>query len=418
MRNSNNEQHMKIYQQLTAYSFATTFLFTSLFGAIENDEKNLPDDMQKIMLQSKYEHAIWGLYVKDLQTEEILYDLHSNKLFSPASTTKLFTIAALLNAFGNDYRFKTPVFATAKITDGKLQGNLIMVGQGDLTMGGRQPNSDTIAFTKMDHTISNEAPGVILTSQDPLQGINDLAKQTFQKGLRELSGDVIIDDSLFETVEKRGMILSPMIINENLIDLVINPTEIGEIAKLSWRPQVPGYKVDNQVKTVAKDGALELEISSDESGHNIVVKGTVPLGQKDIIRNSAIKDPNHFARTAFIQALQKAGVKVNVPSEAATMTKPLSSYKDLDRVALWTSPPLSEYAKLILKVSHNLGANLSALLLASHDGKKTFDEGIQLIGKFTMDNVKLSPNEFVMIDGAGGSENRFSPKAEVQLLEY
>ena len=93
-------------------------------------------------------------------------------------------------------------------------------------------------------------------------------------------------------------------------------------------------------------------------------------------------------------------------------------YEGLQPVAVWTSPPLSEYAKLILKVSHNLGANLVPLLLASKQGEKTFDEGMRLLGKFAIDNVKLSPHAFVFIDGAGGNENRLTPQAEIQLLEY
>ena len=36
------------------------------------------------------------------------------------------------------------------------------------------------------------------------------------------------------------------------------------------------------------------------------------------------------------------------------------SYKADDQVAAYESPPFSQYAKLILKVSHNYGANLCA----------------------------------------------------------
>jgi serine-type D-Ala-D-Ala carboxypeptidase/endopeptidase (penicillin-binding protein 4) len=87
-------------------------------------------------------------------------------------------------------------------------------------------------------------------------------------------------------------------------------------------------------------------------------------------------------------------------------------------VALWVSPPLSEYVKLVLKVSHNLGANLAPLLLAAKEGKKTFDEGMLLLGNFITKKVKLSPDSFVFIDGAGGNENRLTPQDEVALLNY
>ena len=133
------------------------------------------------------------------------------------------------------------------------------------------------------------------------------------------------------------------------------------------------------------------------------------------MRTFSIKDPKEFARAAFIQLLEAEGIKINLDKSVQTLPK---SYDDLQLAALWTSPPLSEYAKLILKVSHNLGADLVPLLLAVRQGKKTFDEGMLLFGNFVINDVKLSPDDFVFVDAAGGNENRLTPQAEVHLLEY
>ena len=385
-------------------------LFASLISA------EIPPEIQKIIDQKKYDHAIWGLYVKDLETGKVLYDLNSNKLFSPASTSKLFSTASLLSAFGDDYRFKTPVYATGTVSNGVLEGNLVLVAQGDLTLGGRQKDPNTIEFTKMDHIVANEVPGVILTKEDPLFGLNELAKQVAAKGINKVNGDVVIDDSLFETIVKRGFTLSPIFINENLIDLIINPSEVGSLAKIDWRPEIKGYKIDNQVKTVKAGEETNISVTSDESGKNIIVKGAIAADQKDIIRVSYIKDPKAFAREAFIEALDRAGVKVNPTNSNAPQT--VKDYQFAEQVALLTSPPLSEYVKLILKVSHNIGADLIPLLLASSNGKKTFDEGMVLFGNFVHDEVKLPIDNFVFIDAAGGNENRLSPQGEVTLLEY
>lgn len=46
---------------------------------------------------------------------------------------------------------------------GGFKGNLILVASGDLVFGGRQSHPDKISFTKLDHIIANEIPGVILT---------------------------------------------------------------------------------------------------------------------------------------------------------------------------------------------------------------------------------------------------------------
>lgn len=389
--------------------------FTGLFLSGILSAAEIPQNMQKIMDQEKYAHAFWALYVKDLQTGKVYYDLNSDKMFAPASTTKLFSTAAILNTYGNDYRFVTPIVATADIKNGELKGDLVLIGQGDLTFGGRQPNPDTIEFTKMDHMMANVAPaGTSITKEDPLQAINALVKQLYEKGLRKITGDVVIDDSLFETIEKRGFVLSPILINENLIDFVINPGAIGEAAKVTWRPQVPGYSVDNQVQTVAKGEKAEIEVSSDESGKKIVLKGKVPADSHDLIRTSDIKNPKEFARAALVQALQKQGIVWNeVPA-----AKDHTPYKNLKPLAEWVSPPITEYVKLIMKVSHNIGAELIPLLLAAQKGQTTFDDGLRLIGDFIVNEVKISPDAFVMTDGAGGNENRFTPQVELQLMEY
>jgi D-alanyl-D-alanine carboxypeptidase/D-alanyl-D-alanine-endopeptidase (penicillin-binding protein 4) len=380
--------------------------------------KPLPETMQKIMNQPKYKHATWGIFVKDLESGEVLYDQNSDKLFSPASTSKLFSVEALLHAYGDDYRFKTPVYAVGKIENGQLQGNLVLVAQGDLTMGGRQSTPNTLSYTKLDHINANEVPGVILTKENPLAGFNSLAKQIYQKGIKEINGDVIIDDSLFESIQKRGLSISPILVNENLIDITLNPKTPGQKAELSWRPQVPGYEVINEVDTVENDNSLELTITSAEAGHRIVVKGTIPLDQHDVVRTFSIKDPSNFARAALIQSLEAQGIKLNIPKDKTAHIPASVSYKALQPIALWTSPPLTEYAKLILKVSHNLGADLVPLLLAAQQGKRTFDEGMLLFGNFVTQDVKISPDAFVFGDAAGGNENRLTPQVEVQLLEF
>lgn len=387
-------------------------------ASLTAQDKALPEKMEAIMRMEKYRHANWGVFAKDAETGQVLYDYHSDQLFLPGSTTKLFTVAALLHTLGYDYRFKTPVYTLGSLQNGVLQGDLVLVAQGDLTFGGREnKGSDKIAYTKMDHIYANTVPGAVLTPQNPLNALNQLASDIRQKGVKEINGDVRIDDSLFESTEKRGMMITPIMINENLIDFSFNPGEIGKTADLIWRPMVEGYQVKNEVKTVVKNGKLDIQVTSDESGHKIVVKGTLPADQKNIVRTFSIKNPQSFAREAFIQALREQGIVINLkPQNGSDFTK--ESFKGLEPIAIWTSPPLTEYAKLILKVSHNLGANLVPLLLAVQEGKRTFDEGMLELGKFTVDTVKVSPDSFVYIDGAGGDENRFTPQAEIQVLEY
>ena len=389
------------------------FLLGSLAIA---EAKPLPDKVVSTMQQDRYERANWGILVRDVETKEILYEKNSNQFFVPGSTSKLFTIAALLEAYGNDYRFKTPVYAMGPVQKGVLKGNLVLVAQGDLTLGGRQEKgSDGIAFTKFDHTYANQLPQAIWTEQDPLNGIKELAREIKEKGITRIDGDVLIDDRLFETIELRGFILSPIFINENVIDIKIQSTQVGQPVSIVYRPMVNGYRVVNTCKTVSSSEPLQIEISTDESGKNILVNGTVPIDQKEITRAFPILNPAEFAREALIQSLKALGITVNSTAKTDPQLPEESAYAGQQPVALFTSPPLSEYAKLILKVSHNIGADLVPLLLAVQKGEKTFDQGMLELGKFA---TKVAPDAFVFDDGAGGDYNRLTPQAEIRLLEY
>lgn len=398
-------------------AFAASLLALSLFSTAYSAGKPLPAKVEEIMRQTKYQHANWGILVKDAVTQEILYEKNSNQFFLPGSTTKIFSVAALLHAYGDDYRFKTPVYADGAVKDGVLKGNLVLVGQGDLTFGGRQEiGSDEISFTKMDHIYANMLPDASVTLQDPLNALNALAKEIKEKGITRVEGDVLIDDRLFETTVLRNLVASPVMINENLIDVAISPTTVGQIAKVTWRPAVAGYTILNECTTVAKSGPLNIVFDPDQSNRVVRISGTIPEDQKEVLRTFPINDPKRFARDAFIQALIAQGIVIGGKTTQQLPSK--AAYASMQPVAVWTSPPLSEYAKLILKVSHNLGANLCVLLLAAQKGETTFEEGMRLFGNFTMEEVKVPADSFVFIDGAGGDDNRLTPQAEVKLLEY
>jgi D-alanyl-D-alanine carboxypeptidase len=92
------------------------------------------------------------------------------------------------------------------------------------------------------------------------------------------------------------------------------------------------------------------------------------------VQTFRIEDPAAFARTAFIEALKRAGVGVTAPpvkKNPTGMLPAVGSYAPDTRVAQFISPPYSEYAKLILKVSLNLGANLSLVHFGLAHGQRT-----------------------------------------------
>ena len=87
-----------------------------------------------------------------------------------------------------------------------------------------------------------------------------------------------------------------------------------------------------------------------------------------------VQHPASVARTAFIEALVRAGVKVSAEVKGANPAKLLpkgDGYAEDHKVAEHVSPPLSEFVKVILKVSYNRGADLMLCLAAVKAGSRT-----------------------------------------------
>ena len=377
--------------------------------------------IEEIIDGPAYKHAHWGILIVDSQTGEPLYERNSNRLFLPASTTKLYSCAAALAAFGPDFRFETPVYRRGEVRDGKLQGDLILVAQGDLTMGGRTKSDGEMAFKNHDHIYAGGATEAELTDTDPLAGLKELARQVKAAGITSITGDVLIDDRLFERAQGSGSgprLISPIIINDNIVDLVVTPAgEAGKPASVKMRPQTSTVHLDAWVETVSEGQKTEIQVKP-ASLHNIVVRGKIPVNSKRRLRIHDVPDPASFARGLFIEALKEAGVKVAAsPLEQPSVELPdMESYAKLPRVATFTSPPFSEIIKVTLKVSHNLYASTLPLLLAVKQGKRTLAEGFRLQRKFLTD-LGIDGNSMTFASGAGGANaDAVTPQASVQLL--
>lgn len=379
----------------------------------------IPAGITAIMNGPRYHVSKWGLYVADRATGETVYALNADEWFLAASTTKLWGTAAALDAYGPDYTFETPIYRTAAIgTDGTMSGNLVLVASGDLTMGGRTRPDGTIDYTAIDHINAEALPLATLTPENPVAGLNDLAGQVAKAGVKHVAGDVIIDDRLFPAFHKDSYILTPIWINDNLLDFTITPGKAGEPATFVWRPESAAYTIQNEVQTVAADQPLTVTVTSPSPG-KLLLSGNIPTSQKQLVKTWQVEDPSAFARTLLIEALGRAGVTV-----AATATGPnpadklpaKGSYQQADRVALFTSPPFAQNIKLILKVSMNQDADMMIMMLALKHGEETFDAGMAQIPPF-LRKIGIDPTTLSLSDGRGNVyTDLFSPRTVSNLL--
>ncbi|MEE4544453.1 D-alanyl-D-alanine carboxypeptidase/D-alanyl-D-alanine-endopeptidase [Streptomyces sp. V4-01] len=386
-------------------------------GAAHGDE--LSPDIRAIMAKPAYRHAQWGWLELDDSTGRVIHSQYPDQFFIPGSTAKLVSVSGAWHTLGSNHRFTTPVQALGHRHGSVLDGSLVLVGEGDLTMGGRTAPDGTVSYTPIDHTYANDVPGATLTPENPLAGLDRIARQVRRSGITQVHGDLAVDDRLFTSFDGLDPTPTPLIVNDNVIDLLTAPTAPGRPARLSWRPQVAPYRVTSTVRTVAAGGTTDIEVSASPDGTRITLSGTIAADAQPVLRNSPVHDPAAFGRTALIEALARAGVTVGARPTGPNPTSVLpDSYRGTQRVAAYVSPVFSQYTKLIFKVSHNLGANLSICLMAVSAGSHRCEDGFPVLRDFLV-RAGIDPTQAQLLDGRGGNPvDRVTPRLENEILHY
>ncbi|WP_411102974.1 D-alanyl-D-alanine carboxypeptidase/D-alanyl-D-alanine-endopeptidase [Streptomyces sp. cmx-4-9] len=374
----------------------------------------------EIMRKPEYRHARWGLLQTGPDGGRAVHSLSADQFFIPGSTAKLLSVSGPWQTLGGDHRFVTPVYAVGRRSGATLTGDLDLVAQGDLTLGGRTRPDGTVAYTDLDHTYANDFAGATLTPENPLAGIDLLAQQVREAGITRVDGDVVVDSRLFLPDPGLDPVPTPLIVNDNLIDLLTTPGDRpGADARLDWRPKVAPYQVTSTVKTVAAGKPAAVTVTASEGGTRIRLSGTVAVGAAPLLRTSPVTDPAAFGRTALIEALGRAGVRVSAdPTGPNPVARLPRDYAGRPRVAAYTSPPFAQYAKLILKVSHNLGANLGICLMAVTARSDQCEAGFPVLARF-LDRAGVDRKQAELMDGRGGNPaDRATPRVLVQMLAY
>src|ERR1039457_3418134 len=133
----------------------------------QSGEKKLASEIEQILSDPEAARGFWGIYAVSMDSGKPLYALNQDKLFTPASNTKLFTTADVFGLIGPDYRFTTTVETSGMLDKyGRLNSDLVLVGRGDPNLSGR-----TLPYNM--HT-ERKTP--------PIQVLQTLADQLVQQG--------------------------------------------------------------------------------------------------------------------------------------------------------------------------------------------------------------------------------------------
>src|SRR5438874_2549385 len=369
---------MRLHRRLTAALFCVLLTIQ----AYPASRKALEKRISTILSTPDLTRGFWGMEVVSLSTGKVLYSQNGDKLFIPASNTKLFTTAAALALIGSDYKFRTSVETNGVLDKhGRLTGDLVLIGRGDPNLSGRELPYDL-------HTERND---------HPIQVLENLADTLVQKGVKYVDGDIVADDSYFaferygegwsqdDLVWGDGAPVSALTINDNVVFVSILPADrAGDRAFVSVLPFADYYQIDNRIITTPQGtGGRKIFINREPGSRLLMLWGNVPVDDPGANEALAIEDPADYASQLFRNLLERRGVVVygrvrahhtelaNLATLSVTSLASARGGGDTSQpsspqplvLATYASQPLSEDLRVINKVSQNLHAELLLRLL-------------------------------------------------------
>ena len=403
-------------------------LWLSLFaGWIASAQTNPPapgtvpelqQRFEQVLTRPAFAEAFWGVKVVSLDSGKTLFEHNPQKLFSPASNCKLYTVALAFERLGAGARLRTSLYAAAKPNRrGTLKGDLMVYGRGDPTINGRLHGGNVFEALK------------------PF--VDALAKA----GVKRVRGNLVADDSYFRGPEygsgwvwddleySYGAEISALTIDGNVVSMKVQPGEkVGDPCRVTSPIPLAGLFFSNRTSTVVSGTNVDIRFYRPLGENVIYVMGHMPVDGKEYSENVPVHNPAAMFGQLLKEALRRRGIKVT--GKVRTLNwldrqNPLGACTNRVELGSVDSLPLREIASEVLKPSQNLYTDLLLAYVGESaresqaDPEATSEElGIVELKKF-LQRVGLGPEEAYFEEGSGLSrDNLTSPNATIKLLQY
>jgi len=366
---------------------------------------SLADDLDGIFSDPVFARALVGVRVESLSTGEVIYTRESARHVMPASNMKLVTLAVAAERLGWDFRYETRLEAAGTIADGALDGDLVVVGSGDPTIG----------------TADEMASPVFSTWVGALR----------EAGIRRINGRLVGDDDAFED-EGRGAgwawdyltagYAAPsgaLSYNENVALVRGRPGRSeGEPALVIVTPPGHGFDVDAEVTTGPAGSRGTFAVSRALGTRTLVARGRIPSGGTEIVRTTAVDNPTLYFVRSLADTLERYGVTVRDGAwDIDDLQTPLAPAAR-QVIVRHASAPLEAIAGYLMKVSQNFYAET----LLKTVGRESSGIGTESAGRRavreTLESWSLPGDAVVVYDGSGLSRyNYVTADAIVAILK-
>lgn len=373
------------------------FLLCLCGAAAYSTDTELPASIRSVMNLRQVPFDSLSLHVQDVDTGEIVLQWLDDEPRNPASTIKLLTTLAALDILGPAYRWKTDIFANGEIDGDRLDGDLLVKGYGD--------------------------PFLVT------ERVWQMLRSIRLAGVREISGDLLIDDSYFDIGDYdpaafdrqplRAYNVAPnaLLMNFQVVRYWFEPDHESDAVNVSLDPPLENLRVHNQLDLATgscRGYQRGIAITSNERVDEVTFSGKFPTGCKRYAMDRTALSHNEFAYGLF-QLLWRETGGVFDGGWANAVADP-----DAEPIVSFESLPLSEMIARVNKHSNNVMARqLLYTLSAEVNGEPgTEDGGRQAIASWLTEN-DLESCKLAIENGAGLSRNSRITAADMgSLLKF
>ena len=355
--------------------------------------RQLQREIEAILAAPELRRSTWGIQVRSLDRDDVLFDHQAHRLLLPASNAKIITIAAAADRLGWDFSFPTELAILGPVDGGIVYGDLVVVGTGDPSIDDWDGRATSL--------------------------FQSWAEALRSRGISVVTGGVIGDDNRIPDVSlgagwawddlDRSFATSvgALQFNQNTARLRIAPGAApGDPAQLTLEPFGSGLTIRNKVTTGAPGTAPFVETRRGVGSPALDVRGTVAAGGAAIVRNVSVHNPTLYFVGALRAALMASGIEIRGP---AIDVDDLSDPSILDRrsiVLTHRSPTLAELSVTTMKLSQNLFAETILQAAGGAEAVRT-----------TLTGWSVESGTVFVADGSGLSRyNLVTPDALVTVL--
>jgi D-alanyl-D-alanine carboxypeptidase/D-alanyl-D-alanine-endopeptidase (penicillin-binding protein 4) len=369
-------------------------------------ERALARDLDRIFNAPVMAQGLWGVEVKSLDSGRVIYARNPRTLMVPASNMKILTLAAAAETLGWDYRFTTTLEVSGEVEAGVLKGDLIVRGGGDPTINQRDGRAARVF---------DEWAGALKAA-----------------GISRVAGNVVGDDSAFDRrLLGRGWAwdylqdgyaapVAALEVNENVATLSVRPgAKPGDDAALELPPST-GLGLIHRLTTGEPGSATLIVVDRALDGAWLDVSGSIAVDASPQTRGVAVGNPTLYFTHALALALIDRGIAISgIPVEMKNWAGRVSGIPR-QVVVESHSPPLSDIATTMMKVSQNLYAEtlLKTVGAVTSGGTGSADAGIAA-ARDVATAWGIAPDGYVQVDGSGLSRYDYlTADVIVTLLEH